>query len=119
MKCRSICLSLALLAACGSSAPKEGEPATAGEPATVDAAYTADIEKLCDVVARSNSTDLDQNDRVFQIATWLSANLTTDHGRKFLTTIQPLKGAAKADALDAEAKRVGLASCALAGEWRR
>ncbi len=85
----------------------------------VDAAYTGDIEKLCDVVARSGSTDLDQNDRVFKIATWLGTNLETGDARKFLAKIQPLKGAAKADALDAEAKRVGIASCALAAEWRR
>jgi len=110
MKCRITYLSIALLA-CGSSAATEG-------PAKVDAAYTGDIEKLCDVVARSGSTDLDPNDRVFKIATWLGGNLQTGDARKFLAKIQPLTGVAKADALDAEAKRVGLASCALAAEWR-
>jgi hypothetical protein len=103
---------MVLLIACGSGAAKE-------EPAKVDGPYKADIEGLCDVVVRSGSTELDQNDRVFKIATWLSGNLQTPESRKFLSTIQPLKGNAKADALDAEAKRVGLASCALATEWRK
>ncbi len=52
------------------------------------------------------------------IATWLSANLETPEARAFLVQIQPLEGIPKADALDAEAHRFGLASCPLAAEWR-
>lgn len=89
------------------------------EPSATPPAYTADIEKLCDVVKRSGAQDHEPNDRVYLIATWLGANLTTAEARKFLADIQPLKGNAKADALDAEARRVGLPSCALSAEWRR
>lgn len=106
-----------LVAACGKGndqpAPPNNEP-----PASTEATYAADVEALCDVIARSNSTELDPNDRMFQIATWLGANLKSSDARKFLAKIQPLDGEAKATALEAEAKRVGLAGCALAAEWR-
>ena len=49
---------------------------------------------------------------------WLGPHITTDEGHKFLIAIQPLQGAAKGAALDAEAHRVGLGGCALAAEWR-
>jgi len=102
-----------LVAACGGG--KDEPPA----PRTGDVTYRDDIEALCDVIARSNSTELEPNDRVYQIATWLAANLRTDDARAFLAKIQPLQGEAKANALDDEAHRVGLTSCPLATEWRR
>jgi hypothetical protein len=44
--------------------------------------------------------------------------LQTPESRQFLIKIQPLVGDAKADALEDEAKRVGLSGCALAAQWR-
>ena len=105
-----------LVAACSKG---NDEPAPSALLGSGDATYAADIEALCDVIARSNSTELDPNDRMFQIATWLGANLKSSDARKFLAKIQPLDGEAKATALEAEAKRVGLAGCALAAEWRQ
>lgn len=85
---------------------------------TADAAYKADIEALCDVVNRSGTADLTPGDRTMPIATWLGTNLKTQDARRFLSKIRPIKGAAKGDAIDAEAKRLGIASCPLAVEWR-
>jgi hypothetical protein len=81
-------------------------------------AYASDIEKLCDVVRLSNAEIESPEDRRLPIANWLAANLTTAESRQFLVQIQPLIGDQKADALEAEARRVGLPGCALAAEWR-
>jgi hypothetical protein len=45
--------------------------------------------------------------------------LKTPEAHEFLVKIQPLEGEPKARALDDEAHRVGLASCALSAEWRK
>jgi hypothetical protein len=96
------------LGACGDTAP------------AVVSEYTTDIDKLCDVVKRSGANqERGTNDRMYLIATWLGSNLKTPEARKFLADIQPLVGEAKANALDAEAKRAGLAGCALSAEWRK
>jgi hypothetical protein len=83
-----------------------------------DAPYRSDIEKLCDVVARSGADQVPEGERQLPIANWLAANLETPESRKFLVHIQPLVGEPKAAALEAEARRVGLPGCALAAEWR-
>lgn len=101
------------------SSAATGSAAASGPGGPSEPAYKADIENLCDVLVRSNAADLDINDRTYVVATWLSQNLKTDASRKFLAQIQPLGGEQKAKALEAEAKRVGLTSCALADEWRR
>ena len=80
--------------------------------------YAADIGRICDVV-RLADADKDPGARQVTIAMWLGANLTTTEAREFLVKIQPLVGAAKGDALVAEAKRNGLDDCALAAEWRK
>jgi hypothetical protein len=78
--------------------------------------YAADIQKICDVRALSG-TDKDRDGASVKIAIWLGQNLKTEEGKHFLVEIQPLQGQAKADALNAEAKRNGLSDCALASEW--
>ena len=122
---------LVSLVACNSGEPRRNqskstalvpEPVAPVAPAadaagSAASAYPGDIEKICDVVSRSNTTGMG-DERMVLIANWLSANLETEEARDFLVKIQPLVGAAKADALDAEAKRVGLTLCALAAEWR-
>ncbi len=104
-------LALVAVVACQSS--DKATPTTA-----VDAAYKADIEALCDVVNRSGTADDAPGDRTMKIATWLGTNLKTQDGRRFLSKIRPIKGPAKGDAIDAEAKRLGIATCPLAAEWR-
>jgi hypothetical protein len=85
----------------------------------MDGPYAADIEKICNVVARSGGDKEVGADRNYLIATWLGANLETPESRKFLARIQPLVGEQKATAIEAEATRVGLTECPLANEWRK
>jgi hypothetical protein len=80
--------------------------------------YAADIAKLCDVMTRSGADRLAPDEQVFTTARWLAGNLATQEARTYLANLQRLDGAAKADALDAEARKVGLAGCALAAAWR-
>jgi len=91
-------------------------PATPGPPPAAE--YASDIAKLCDVVRLSGAAGDPSGDRRLPIANWLAANLTTAESRQFLARIQPLVGDQKADALEAEARRVGLPACSLAAEWR-
>jgi hypothetical protein len=84
----------------------------------VSEAYRQDIARLCDVVAQSGTGSQPSPDRTLAIATWLAGHLETSEAHDFLIRIQPLVGEPKAAALDAEARRAGLASCALAAEWR-
>jgi hypothetical protein len=101
---------LGFVVGCGRDAPRPG-PAIS-EP------YRADIENLCDVVVRSGADQLAPGERALTTATWLAANLKTQDARDYMVAIQPLVGEPKASALDTEARRVGLARCALAAEWR-
>lgn len=111
-------------AGCQEAAPQQ--KASAGSGTTVVAlpkaevtdAYRTDITNLCDAMKLSGAMDKPEDERWVTIAMWLGPHVTTDGGREFLVAIQPLKGEAKALALETEAKRVGLTTCALAGEWR-
>ncbi len=86
--------------------------------ADVDPAYAADIDALCNAVVRSGADKLAPTEQTVTIAMWLGSNLKTAEVRAFLVRVQPLVGNAKADALDAERARAGLATCPLAAIWR-
>jgi hypothetical protein len=103
--------SLLLLVACHKS---KSEPA----PATVTPEYKQDITNLCDVLHASGADQLPPDARSPSIAMWLGPHIKTPEGHNFLVKIQPLEGMEKAAVLDAEAKRVGIGTCALADEWR-
>jgi len=102
---------MAILAGCQRRAG-DAPPAPATEP------YRADLENLCDVLARSGADKLAANERSLVIANWLAARIQTQEAHDYLIKIQPLTGDTKAAALEAEATRVGLPRCALAAEWR-
>jgi hypothetical protein len=104
---------------CQRSAPDENAPPPPTVPAADRAAYAKDIAQVCDVVTLSGADTLEGDARILPIAQYLGSHIQTQQAREFLARIQPLVGAAKADALDAEAKKAGLASCALAAEWRK
>jgi hypothetical protein len=87
--------------------------------APVTEAYRADIEALCDCVTRSGADQKPRDERWPIIAMWLGPNIKTTEGHDFLVAIQPLRGEPKAFALETEARRVGLAKCELANEWRQ
>jgi hypothetical protein len=115
-------LLLALMAACqNGSTSAAPPPAKAGsgvpQPFVTDG-YRNDIGALCDVMKQSGADQQPPDARQAIIAMWLGPHITTDEGRNFLVAIQPLQGEAKAQALDSEARRVGLGSCPLASEWR-
>ena len=80
--------------------------------------YKQDIINLCDVVHLSGADQLPKDQRSPSIAIWLGPHIKTAAGHDFLVAIQPLAGEVKAQALDDEAERVGLPSCALSAEWR-
>lgn len=106
---------LAVVAVVACQGGSKTEPGATG----TDAVYKAEIEELCDVINRTGTADIDPNDRAMKIATYLGSHVKSQEGRKFLSKIRPLKGNEKADALEAEGKRVGLTGCALAAEWRK
>ena len=87
------------------------------KPVVTDA-YRADITTLCDVVHRSGADQRAPAERWPIIAMYLGPQIKTTEGHDFLIAIQPLAGEAKALALETESKRVGLAKCELANEWR-
>lgn len=91
----------------------------AGSPVlSVSEPYRSDISNLCDSVVSSGADQLPPGERALAIASWLGTHLQTQEAHDYLVRIQPLDGEPKAAALDAEARRVGLPSCALAAEWR-
>jgi hypothetical protein len=81
--------------------------------------YAQDVANICDVVRLSGATGMASNDMRFVTAKWFGENLKTEAAHQFLVRINPLQGEAKAEALEAEARRVGLDGCALAAEWRK
>jgi hypothetical protein len=101
---------LAIVAGCQRS--------TGTAAAPVAGPYRADIARLCDVLVQSGADRLPAGERLLAIVQWLPEHLETQEAHEFLARIQPLEGEAKAAALDAEARRVGLPGCALAAEWR-
>jgi hypothetical protein len=109
---RIACLLACLGLAAGCQRGAGGTEPPVSEP------YRADIENLCDSVARSGADQLPAGARALTIANWLAAHLQTPEAHDYLIRIQPLAGEPKAAALDAEAKRAGLPRCALAAEWR-
>jgi hypothetical protein len=128
----SVCLVLAAAAACQSGenqatptgstptgSPTESNTTIIQLPkAQVTDEYRADINTLCDVVRLSGAADKPKDERWTVVAMYLGPQIKTTAGRDFLVAIQPLKGEAKALALETEAKRVGLEKCELANEWR-
>lgn len=117
------------LAACQSNKQDSPKPASGSggdgktkiislPKAAVTDGYKADITTLCDVVRLSAADKKPKDERWPIIAMWLGPNIKTTEGHEFLVAIQPLQGEAKALALETEAKRVGLTTCALVTEWR-
>ena len=103
-----------VLACLGSAACQR----SGGTAPSVSEQYRADIENLCEGMVRSGADQLPAGERALTIAGWLPSHLATPEAHAYVIRIQPLTGEAKAGALEAEARRVGLPGCALAAEWR-
>jgi hypothetical protein len=123
---------IALAAACAAATGCRDEPAPTPLPPIpsgpttviqlprpeVTDLYRADITTVCDAIRLSGADQKPENERWPVVAIWLGPQIKTAQGHEFLVAIQPLAGEAKAAALDAEARRVGLTECALAATWR-
>src|ERR1044071_2689381 len=98
---------------CQSGEARQAPPAPAGSKivqlpkAAVTEAYRADITTLCDVVHLSNADQQPKDERWPIIAMYLGPHIKTSEAHDFLVAIQPLRGEAKALALETEGKRVG------------
>jgi hypothetical protein len=84
--------------------------------AQVTEEYRADITTLCDVVHLSGADQKPKDERWPIVAMYLGK--LKEEAHEFLIAIQPLDANTKALALETESKRVGLAKCELANEWR-
>jgi len=113
-----LCAALTLAACQQGEASQNAPSSKVGPVSNVSTDYAKDIENLCDSLKRSGADKEDAEARQLLIANWLAANLKTEDSRKFLVHIQPMVGDAKAQALEDEAKRLGLTGCPLAAEWR-
>ncbi len=114
-------LCLVLAAACQSGDAKETPSNTAIVQlprAQVTDAYRADITTLCDVERLSGADQKPKDERWTVVAVFLGTQIKTPEGHEFIRAIKPLPPDAYALALETEAKRVGLAKCELANEWR-
>lgn len=98
-------------------APPPASGSGTARPFVTDA-YRKDIDSLCNVIHLSGADQQPEEARQAIIAMWLGPHITTEDGHKYLVSIQPLQGDAKANELEAEARRVGLGGCPLAAEWR-
>lgn len=106
-------------------APAGDEPARVAQaPVAPDGVWRAsplgrDIERVCNVLTYAGVTDKSANEQLNAILEWLPQNIESEDGRNFLGSIAELQGNAKADALEAGAKKVGLSGCPLAASWRQ
>ncbi|HEY4180050.1 MAG TPA: hypothetical protein VGM90_24575 [Kofleriaceae bacterium] len=114
----ALCAAVTLVACQKGEASENAPSSKVGPVSNVSTEYTKDIENLCDSIKRSGAEKEDAEARQLLIANWLAANLKTDDAHKFLVHIQPMEGNAKAQVLEDEAKRLGLAGCPLANEWK-
>lgn len=78
-----------------------------------------DVERICNVLTYTGTVDKKSNEQLSAILEWLPSNIESEDGRNFLGSIGDLQGTAKADALDAGARKVGLGDCQLAMSWRK
>lgn len=101
------------------AAPPVGLAPVAAAPGTWrDTPLGRDLDRICNVVERSGAAALPEGEQVMATLQWLPANIESESGREFLASIAHLEGDAKADALDAGARKVGLSDCPTAGLWR-
>ena len=108
---------LLVLCACQST-EKSSQKAPSNEAARADQLYADDIRKLCDSMSLSGADKLEKLERVGPHSKWLAENLATKEAQTFLVGFQQLAPDAKAGALEAEARRLGLPGCAFAAEFK-
>ena len=98
-----------VLAACSS--------AEAPNTKWTDTPYGRDITHICNAEQESGALEQPDGARQLHIARWLPGVLETERAHGFLVTLVPMDPPAKAAALRAEARGVGLDQCLLAAAW--
>src|SRR5690349_13918272 len=98
------------------TACQSGKPSS---EAWKETGYGRDMEKLCNAVKYSGADQASDDTRSILVARWLGKNLETNKMHQFLVKIQPMGPDEKAQALDDEARSVGLGECPLAREWKK
>jgi hypothetical protein len=111
-----LCCGIWLVAGCRDDQASAGDQA-AGAPAGVDARYQAEVADICFAEERSGALQQDQGQRLMVVAQWLGTRISTQQGRDLLAGVARAPAAEKARLLEAESRRVGLASCPLVQSW--
>jgi hypothetical protein len=122
-----LCCGIWLVAGCGDNRQddRQDDPrddqAPAGSqaalPPGVDARYQAEVADICFAEERSGALQQDESQRLMIVAQWLGTRIGTQQGRDFLAGIARAAPAEKVTLLQAESRRVGLASCPLVQSW--
>jgi hypothetical protein len=114
-------LCLVLAGACQSGEAKDSASNSTivqlPKPRVTDA-YRADITTLCDVLQLSGADQKPKAEQWTAVAWFLNTQIKTNEANEFIVALKPLPPDAYALALETEGKRVGLAKCELANEWR-
>jgi hypothetical protein len=102
------------------SAPQKAEGKSA-DPAldkeAADAAYSRDIDSLCNAEERSGALEEDESARALHVAAWLGRTIKTQGGRDFLAKFSQAPPDQKGSLLTAEAQKLGIKECPTAGAW--
>ena len=119
-----LCCGIWLVAGCqddGRDGRRNDQTPAAGQaaetPAGVDPRYQAELADICFAEERSGALQQDESQRLMAVAQWLGTRIGTQQGRDFLASIARASPAEKVTLLEAESRRVGLASCPLAKSW--
>jgi hypothetical protein len=111
-----LCCGIWLAAGCRDDQAPAGDPSTAA-PASADADYRAEVADICFAEERSGALEQAEGERLMIVAQWLGTRIHTQPGRDFLAGVARASPAEKAALLQAEATRLGLASCPLVQSW--
>jgi hypothetical protein len=121
MRVSAVLVWAALACACQRGESDAGDPKAAPAPAKTappadPAAYARDVDRICNVFERAGAGEPGVNPEV-ATGDWLIENLETLQARQLLPKINSLPDSERATAYDAEARKVGLASCPTARAW--
>lgn len=115
-----LCCGIWLVAGCRNDPRNDQVPAgdqVTATPAGVDPRYQAEVADICFAEERSGALQQDQSERPMVVAQWLGTRIATQQARDFLASIARAEPAEKVTLLQAESRRVGLASCPLVQSW--
>lgn len=79
--------------------------------------FGRDLDRICHAEERSGAKAEPEGGRAITVANWLGQNLESQAGRDFLGRLARTAPADKAQLLTAEAAKLGIDPCPLAGAW--